>query len=204
MKKNLTERFFAELDRELGRPAEIILTGAAAGSLLGSIRPSLDIDFEIRVKGKAPATAQKNAAVAEAIQKASAKTGIDVNYSEDIGHWSMIDYLNYRQTAVPYKTIGRLKVKLMASGHWTIGKMARFLEIDVNDLVKVIKKKKLAARDLILLWSRALKASPLSPALETFRDHVVYFLEKHGKSVWGKNFDPDEAVFLFRRRIGQK
>lgn len=37
MKKAVIHQFFKELDQELGRPAEVILTEAAAGSLLGKV-----------------------------------------------------------------------------------------------------------------------------------------------------------------------
>lgn len=197
MKRSLIDRFFTELDRELARPAEIILTGAAAGSLLGQIRPSVDIDFEIHVRDSSKGLPQTE--VPEAIQKASAKTGVAVNYAEDISHWSMIDYLDYRKTALPYQRIGRLRIRLMAPGHWTIGKMARFLNIDIKDILKIIKTRKLKAEKLISLWSRALVSSPLSLASGQFRDHVIDFLENYGKSAWGKNFEREQGVALFRR-----
>ena len=197
MKKNLIDRLFTELDRELGRPAEIILTGAAAGLLLGNIRPSLDIDFEIRIKGSK--RARENSGVSEAIQRASAKAGVAVNYSDEISRWSMIDYLDYRKTALPYKTIGRLRIKLMAPGHWTIGKMARFLEIDIQDMVKIVKKRRLKARPLVQLWGKALASSPLSLASGQFRDHVIAFLRRDARPLWGKRFDPEEAISLFKR-----
>ena len=199
MKKNFVDRFFVELDRELGRPAEIILTGAALGALMGNIRPSLDIDFEIKVKGS-----KKRNLVHEAIRRASSKIGITVNYSEDIGHWSMISYLDYRKSAVPYQTIGRLRIKLMAPAHWTIGKMTRFLEIDIQDLLKVIKKKKLKANPLIRFWGRALRSSPLSMTSGHFRNHVVFFLRQYGKFLWGSGFDLDHSITLFKRSAGIK
>lgn len=195
MDKDFIDRFFTELDRELGKPAEIILTGAAAGSLLGQIRPSLDLDFEIQTFSRSLPKAE----VAEAIQRASAKTGVAVNYSEEIGRWSMIDYLDYRRAAFPYRTIGRLRIRLMAPEHWTIGKMTRFFKIDLEDVLKIIKARKLKAEPLITFWGRALASSPLSLASGTFRDHVVSFLTDYGKSVWGKGFNAEEATTLFKR-----
>jgi hypothetical protein len=193
VKRSFIERFFRELDRQWGRPAEIILTGAAAGALLGHARPSVDIDFEIRT-GKG-----RDTSLGEVIQRTSQKTGITVNYSEDISHWSMIDFLDYRKTTLPYKMIGKLRIKLMAPEYWTIGKMGRFLDPDVRDLVKIIKKRQLPPNRLIRLWSRALRASPLSLASGQFRDHVIDFLENCGRSAWGKNFEREQGVALFRR-----
>jgi hypothetical protein len=193
VKRSFIERYFRELDRQWGRPAEIILTGAAAGALLGHVRPSLDIDFEIRT------AKERDASVDEALRRVSEKTGITVNYSEDNSHWSMIDLLDYRNTAFPYKTIGKLRIKLMAPEYWTLGKMGRFIEPDIRDLIKIIRKRKLPAERLIRLWGRALRSSPLSLASGQFRDHVTVFLEHYGKSVWGKPFDSKQGVVLFKR-----
>ncbi len=191
----MIDRFFTTLDGELNQPAEILLTGAAAGSLFGHIRPSLDVDFEIRIKGK-----KRHAElVRRAIQKASARAGIAANYSEDIGHWSMISYLDYRKHTLPYKKLGRLEIKLIAPEYWTIGKMARFLELDIRDLVKIIRKRKLSALRLAQLWGRALRASPLSLASGQFRDHIVCFFNRYGKTAWGKEFDSHRAISLFKR-----
>lgn len=197
MKKSLIDRFFRELDREWARPAEIILTGAAAGALYGHIRPSLDIDFEIRAKGRKARA--RDAALDETIRKVSQKLGIAVDYSEDIGHWSMISHLDYRKAKLPYKKIGLLDIKLMAPEYWTIGKMGRYYEIDTNDLVKVIRKRKIKPETLIRLWGRALARSPLSLALRQFHDHVAHFLRRYGKSLWGKKFNPEKAIVLFRQ-----
>ena len=195
MKKNLIDQFFLELDRGLQAPAEIILTGAAAGALLGQIRPSVDIDFEIR-------SAKKN--LEEAIQQASNRTGIAANYSEDISHWSMIDYLDYRKTARPYKKIGQLQIKIMAPEYWTIGKMSRFLESDIQDILKIIRKKKLTAERLAKLWGKALRSSPLSDISGQFRDHVIYFFTHYGRGLWGKDFDPEKMALLFKKEAGLK
>jgi len=200
MKKNLIDQFFLELDREWKTPAEIILTGAAAGALLGQIRPSTDIDFEIRPLDKKAGRTH----LEEAIQKASAQAGIAVNYSEDISHWSMIDYLDYRKMALPYKKIGQLQIKIMAPEYWTIGKMSRFLESDTQDILKIIRKKRLGAERLAKLWGKALRSSPLSLSSGQFRHHVVYFFTHYGRSAWGKDFDLEKIIILFKKEAGLK
>ena len=116
----------------------------------------------------------------------------------------MISYLNYRRSSILYKKIGQMDIRLMAPEHWTIGKMARFLEIDVNDIIKVVKKKRLRAGPLVSLWARALRASPLSLAKGQFRRNVEHFLNMHGKKLWGRNFDRQKAVNDFRRLAGLK
>lgn len=195
VKSKLIDRFFREFDREWRRPAEIILTGAAAGALLGNVRPSFDVDFEIRISGKGG----RKPLLVEVLQRVSKKTGMAVNYSEDISHWSMINYLDYRRTALPYKKIGRLTVKIMSPEYWTIGKMARYLESDAQDVLKIIKKKRLESKPLLRLWAKALASSILSLASGQFRDHVVHFLRSYGRSLWGKNFDSVKAIALFNQ-----
>lgn len=197
MRKRQIDLFFRELDREIGLRAQVILIGASAGSLMGHIRPSVDIDFEIRPDGKLDTNAR--ARLDEAIRKVSLKVGVAVNYSDDIGHWSMVSYLDYRRTATLYKKIGRLSVKLTAPEYWTIGKMTRFLELDIQDMIKIIKIKKIPLDKLVKVWARALKASDHSLELGQFRQHVEFFLKKYGRRLWGKQFDAEAAVRLFRK-----
>jgi hypothetical protein len=198
MRKNIIDLFFRELDRRLAKPASVILTGAAAGGIYGNIRPSADIDFEIRLKSKRRGDSDEQRLQA-LIAEITSSLGIAANYSDNIGHWSMIDYLNYRQTALRYKKIGRMDIRLLAPEYWTIGKMTRFLEIDIDDMVKVIRKRTLRAAPLIDLWARALRASPLSLAKGRFRRNVEYFLLRYGKRLWGKSFDAEKAIHQFRR-----
>ena len=196
MKQSKIDSFFLELDHEFRKPAEVIITGAACAALMGYVRPSADIDFEIRLK-KSGSRDQDQALFARAVGQSSKKTALAANYSEDISHWSMIDYLDYRKKAKPYKTFGRLRVKLMAPEHWTIGKMGRFLALDILDMRKVIQRKRLKPDALIKTWARAFRLSPLSLAKGQFRDHVIYFLQNYGKAVWGRAFDSEAAIHNF-------
>src|SRR3989338_8287822 len=116
MRKNLIDLFFYQLGREMKAPAEVILTGAAAGSLMGNVRQSIDIDFEIRPKKKADP--EYALYLQNLIEKIASRFGIATNYSEDINRWSMIDYLDYRKTATPYKKMGKLNVRIMAPEYW--------------------------------------------------------------------------------------
>lgn len=200
MKQADIDRFFEALDKTLNIDAEVILIGAAAGALMGNVRPSLDIDFEIRARQELDAAAKEG--LNDSIQAVSKGLAISVNFSDDIGHWSMIDYLDYREKAVPYKRIGRLNVKLAAPEHWTIGKMGRFLELDIQDMMKVIRANKIPAERLIETWAKALKASALSSELGQFRRHVEFFLKKCGPQVWGESFSSDEAISRFHRGVG--
>ena len=198
MKQSKIDFFFSELDHEFRKPSEVIITGAACAALMGYVRPSADIDFEIRLK-KSSHSVQDKALLERAVEQSSKKTALATNYSEDISHWSMINYLDYRKKAKSYKTFGHLRVKLMAPEHWTIGKMGRFLELDILDMRKVIQKMRLQPDALIKTWARAFRLSPLSLAKGQFRDHVLYFLRNYGKAVWGKNYDSNLAVQNFYR-----
>lgn len=202
MKRDLIDQFFIELDRELARPAAIILTGAAAGTLMGSSRPSLDIDFEIRLKESFKE--EDTAHLAETIERVMTKTGIAADYSSDIGHWSMIDHLDYRQKAIPYKRIGRLEIKHISPEYWTLGKLARFLAVDIQDLVRVIRKNRLDPERLATLWAEALVASPLSLSWQSFRRQAKEFLKHYGKSAWGGGFDAEKVISLFERAVRLK
>ena len=202
MKQRQIDLFFQALDEGLDRTAEVILVGASAGSLMGHVRPSLGIDFEIRIRGS------RNAAVQERLEAAAAKAsevaGVAVNYSENVGGWSRIHYLDYRKTARPWKQIGKLKVKIMAPEYWTIGKMARFLEIDIQDMIKIIRAKKLKPAALIRLWAKALRSSDLSLELGQFRDHVLYFIRRYGKKLWGAETDLGGLLREFKKQAGLK
>jgi hypothetical protein len=205
MKRNIVDLFFRGLDRALSSRATVIVTGAAAGAIYGNVRHSVDIDFEIRLERREKKGDQNQDEIVEgAIRDVSSKLGIAANYSDDISHWSMINYLNYRKSSVPYKKIGRMDIRLLAPEYWTIGKMARFLEIDVHDMIKVIKKKRLRPAPLVSLWARALRASPLSRAKGQFRRNVESFLNMQGKRLWGKTFDRQKAVDDFSRLAGLK
>ena len=202
MQRALIHRFFKELNQELKRPADVILTGAAAGSLLGVGRSSLDIDFQIKIL---PGKKRTNSfEVRNAIQRAAEKIGIAVNYSEDIGHWSMIDLMDYEKTSLPCPRVGQLHIRIMAPGHWTIGKMARFLEVDIQDVQRIIKRREIKSGDLIPLWGRAFRSSRLSLELGIFRRNVAYFIKRYGKRVWGKKFGTEKGIALFQSSCGIK
>ena len=202
MKQRQIDLFFKILNKELQIAADVILVGASAGSLMGHVRPSFDIDFEIRLKRvRSP---QAKAKLEASIKKAREIAGVSVNYSENVGGRSRISYLDYRKTAVPYKQIGRLNVKLIAPEYWTIGKMARFLELDIQDMVKIIQRKRLRAGVLVRIWARAIRSSDLSLELGQFRDHVIYFIKKYAKKLWGKNINSEKIIEDFKDRVGRK
>ena len=195
MTPRVIDRFFLTLAREFDGRATLIVTGAAAGALWGHARPSRDIDFSVQVPGGAAQWTRLEAALARTVER----TGIQVNYAEDIDRWSSVTLLDYRRHTAPYKTFGRMTVRLLAPAYWAIGKLARYFELDVDDLVRVLRRNRVPAAPAIRLWARALRASPRSAALPLYRRQVEHFLGAHGRAIWGRSFDPEAAVRRFRR-----
>ncbi len=79
--------------------------------------------------------------------------------------------------------------------------MARFLELDIQDMLKIIRRKKLSPGRLIKIWIAAVNASDLSLELGQFRDHVIYFLGRHARRLWGKKTDSAKLTALFLKGI---
>lgn len=199
MEPSEIHRFFRVLGRALPRPAVAILTGAAAGSLLGNVRPSLDIDFAIYVERGPKGTWED---IAAAVERATQTTGISAQYSEDIERWGMITLGDYREKSLPYRRFGRVEVRLLHPAHWAIGKLGRYLEPDILDLQAVLKKRRVELEEALKLWGGALRASPRSSSLLHFRKHVEHFLRTHGRAIWGARFDSAEAIQTFHRHAG--
>ena len=192
------ERFFQALARELKLPATVILTGAAAGALWGHVRPSLDIDFAIR---PARGGAAGWNAIEEAMGRATQRTGIAVNYAEDIDRWRGISLLDYTRHTRPYRRFGSLNVRLLDPVYWSIGKISRYLDPDVQDVVGVLTRHPVSVRQLLAVWAKALRASPRSTASTLFRRQAEHFLRSYGSSIWGKPFDAEKAVRQFQRLL---
>lgn len=201
MDQKQIDRFFELVNDNLAgvkREIKIILTGAAAGSLMGSVRPSLDIDFA------AICDKEDYGKLETAIKNASEITAIPVNYSEDIDRWSQITFLDYKKHILPYKAFGNVKINILSPDYWSIGKVSRYLDPDVEDLVKVLKNKKVAPLKLARLWGMALHNSPRSNACFSFRLHVEHFFKTYGGDIWGKGYNPDKYIKEFREIAGIK
>lgn len=199
VKKKQIDLFFKELDRRLGLACEVVLVGAAAAKLMGHLRPSADIDFEIRPKRKTRDVPER---IDRACREAAHRAQVAIQFSEYVGGWSQISFLDYRNTAPLYRKIGKLTIKRIAPEHWTIGKMARFHPLDRDDLIKLIRKQRLAPEKLARLWGRAARKSPLSLELGRFRDHVLDFLKHDAKRCWSKRMDSDRLITVFKKEAG--
>ena len=194
MDPKVIDRFFQILTEEFDQPATVILTGAAAGSLLGNIRASRDIDFAVQPARRDARTWERLAA---AIERTMQQVGIEVNYAEDIDRWSSITLLDYRRHTTAYRQFGALQVRILDPIYWSIGKLARYLALDIHDVVAVLKRHGVPLSRALAVWGRALRSSPKSAALFQFRSHVEHFLRTYGRAIWGRAFDEEDAVQRF-------
>jgi len=188
------DRFFAILSRELELEAKVYVTGAAAGALWGRVRPSVDIDFAVDSKDWV--------ALQVALDRTVRLTGIQANYAEDIDRWGLITLMDYKRLAKAYRRFGRLRVYLLDPATWSIGKMTRYLDPDVKDMIEVFKRQRVPAHRVVRRWGEALKKSPKTAMLLQFRHQVEDFLKTHGRAVWGPLFKSDSAKALFYRHAG--
>ena len=199
MSEQQVVRFFGTLAGHLDRSARILLTGAGAGALLGSVRPSQDVDFEIKLDRSDPAGWEE---LQQAVEATVAETGIRANYAEEIDRWGAITLMDYRRHALPYRRFGKLEVRLLDPVYWAIGKLGRYVQSDVQDMVAVLRKQRPSWRKAVAVWGRALRQSPRSEALTAFRKQTEGFLRAYGRKIWGRRFDPTTAIQLFHRHAG--
>lgn len=193
------EEFFKIIDAEFRQDAKAILTGAAAGTVWGSTRPSMDIDFAIEINNQSEANWQH---LESAIKKAIDKTGIQANYAEDIDRWGMVTLLNYKSHTKLYKKYGNLALLVLEPAFWSIGKMTRFIDPDIQDMIQVFRKTKSSPTNLAEVWGKALKESPRSTTLIRFRRQVESFFESYGTNIWGHKFNSSKAIKQFHKSAG--
>lgn len=202
MDRRRIDKFFRVLGQNTRRitrsKIKVILTGAAAGNLLGGNRPSIDIDFAIVCDRRY----FKN--VEEIMKKVCDITGIVVNFSEDIDRWSQITFLGYKKHTLFYRTFGNVVVTILSPAYWSIGKITRYLDPDIDDLVKVFKKNRISPMRLAQLWGEAVLKSPRSSVCFAFRMHVEHFFKTYGRSIWGRDFLQNRYIEVFQKVAGIK
>jgi hypothetical protein len=197
MNKRAIDGFLATLAAELGVPARAFLTGAAAAALWGRVRPSLDVDLGLELRGRGQRWDQT---VEAAVQRTTRLTGIPASVAEDIDHWGMITLLDYKRTSTRYRRFGALEVRLLDPVNWAIGKLTRALEPDIRDVAEVFRRQKVSLIRTATIWGRALRASPPSTSQSQFRRHVESFFQIEGRRIWGgAGFDAEAAIRRFER-----
>ena len=188
MNLSQAEAYFSELGRRLPAQTVIVLTGGIAASLLADARTTDDIDFAV-IK---PLVRHWDA-VAALLQNMAAKRGIQVQFSEDLDRWGAVSLLDWKRHTRLHRKSGKLEIRILDPLYFSIGKITRGTQRDVDDLVAVLKAQKVGWEPLVKLWAKALKKSPRSTALPLVKRQMLGFLRAQGPTIW-KPFDPDEAV----------
>jgi hypothetical protein len=194
MNKRQIERYFALLAELYPKPCRVILTGAAAGALYGRVRSTMDVDFAAK-------TADWDG-FSKAVQETSLRTGIAAQHAEDIDRWSAITLMDYARHTRPYRRFGGLELRLMEPSYWAIGKLSRYLDPDIRDLVAVFKKTRTGWKELARVAGKALRKSPRSTSCFLFRKQVEDFFKHSGRKVWGRGFRAQKALDLFHKHAG--
>lgn len=194
MKKTDVHRFFENLNLRVEQPLRILLTGGAAAILQGVERATFDIDFEVAPK-KVDDPRHDWETIQKAIADTARATGIAPQYSEDIDQWSSIA-LPAKDSRL-YRRFGKVEVRILNPGLWAVGKLARYLSTDVQDLRIVLKTAKTLPKSMVKLWGTALGISPASSSQATFRKQVENFLDQHAREIWGAHTDSEQLKRLF-------
>jgi hypothetical protein len=196
------DAFFEALAARVPCRVKIILTGGAEGLLLGSTRPTGDLDFGITLLTTGETHERHWTEVEAAIAAASQVAQVTVQYSADIDRWSSITMPNYQRHTRLHRRFGRVWVHLLEPAYWAVPKLARYLDSDAADIQTVLRAQGVKPEPLARLCGRALRASPRSTAQFSFRQHVEHFFRTHGPAIWGSGFDAEAAVRLFQRAAG--
>lgn len=198
MKKGLTlemlDLFFKRLSEEWPHQTKILLIGGAASLVMGGERPTRDVDFEVSFALKDI----DREGFETAIQRIQEKTGIDAQFSETVERWSMISFLDYSKHRRPFKRYGKINVSFLDPLYWSIGKVSRYWDQDIQDMIFVFSKYKVDPTRLAQLWKRALKESPLSDRLLGAKKQMHHFFKTYGPKIW-KGIPLEKILPLFEK-----
>lgn len=188
MKKNNCDQFFSELALRWKNPARIHLIGGAAAQAYGVNRFTVDVDFEAIL----PDNNREWNLFEEAVRETEKITGIKAQFGENIDRWSRITLLDYRKHLKHYKDFQKLKVYLLKPEYWSIGKISRFWDSDIGDMVAVFKNENTDPLSLAKIWMLALRRSERHSDLFNIKKNAAYFFVTYGKEIWGKKFSEEE------------
>ena len=191
--KKGVNHFFKRLSKFITEDIDIYLLGGCALIILDASRTTQDIDFEIR---------GANNETIERIQQFCNEENIPINFSEDAGKWGMISISDNRKTALPYDKFGKITVKILDPFDMSIGKIERFTDIDIQDVIFLIKKFSMKPEELLTAWAKALNRSTKSEKTFLFRKQVESFIITYSKKTWGT--EADGLIHLWKSLLQKK
>ena len=171
------DNYFRTLSQELNVKTRIILIGGAAALIMGGVRPTRDVDFEIETKASPEQ-------IEQSIRISENKSGLASEYSGNIERWSMLNLPGYRKHTKTYKKFGKLTVDILKPEYWSIGKIGRYLDSDIQDMLSVFKEQKTRPENLMKVWKEVIKTSPVSDELFHFKKHMEHFMKTFGEKLW--------------------
>ena len=177
------DAFFQALAKRWTHPTKITVTGAWAAAAWDVHRPTQDIDCEVGGLSN-----EQLADFDRAADAAGKEAGILLQYSTDIDRWSQITMLDYRESAQPWKRFGSINIYVLDPLHWSIGKIGRGINKDIDDLVNVFKRVQPDPAAVAMIWRKALEASPRSSQLWLTKQQALGFFRQHGRKIWGEQF----------------
>jgi hypothetical protein len=196
MNLSQAEAYFTELGKHLPTHTVIVLTGGIAAGILADARTTDDIDFAL-VKP----LVKHWEAVSTLLHKMAKKRGIEIYFSEDMDRWSSVTLLDWKRHHRLHRITGDLEVRVLDPLYFSIGKIARGTQRDVDDIEAVFKAQKVEWKPLVKLWAKALKKSPRSSVLPSAKKQMERFLTESGPKIWGKNFKPSSSIEIFREAL---
>lgn len=194
MKKRDLDKFFKAVAEKIQISVKVYLTGGVAAWFYGGTRPTLDVDFALKV-------GQDWDEVATIFREISRQQGIAVEFSEDISRWGMIGYPQFEKGAQFYQRWGNLQVYFLDPVIWSVGKIARYTNDDISDVEAVFKKQKVDPGLAMKIWAEAHRKSPRSTEQGLFAKKVEDFLRNSGPRVWGRGFEVSKYRDRFSRSI---
>jgi hypothetical protein len=193
LKPQDVKRFFQELSRQWRHPTRLLLIGGAGALLMGGARPTMDVDFEVQFLS----TEGSWELFEEAVRKVTEETGIGAQCAESIERWSELTLLDYRRHSRRVGRFGAIEVRVLEPEYWSIGKIGRYWDQDIQDMIAVFKRQKPNPVRLAQIWARAISRSPKSTQLALVRRQALHFFRTSGTEIWGKTLPLEKVNTLF-------
>jgi len=189
MIKSDIDAYFHALSLEWSYPTRIILNGDAYAHILTKAKVGDDLSFEIKT-----VHIQK---LVNALFQIGHRLNLQVDFTENIQNGSPITYLDYRSHLRPYKSFKNIKVFLLHPSYWSLGKIVRYHDQDIMEMISVFEKWRPGESALAALWKQAMDASPKSTTLYQIPKSAFHFFRKYGVTVWGKGFSLNRIMEYF-------